>query len=484
MPSSEPTVRTEYYKRGVFGWLFKLSFIAFNVFMVVWLVAYWSRVADLSNPADSGAARVGAAIGVSIGTGAIIFLWVSGAIILGLLTYFTRGNKIILEAGEGPASWGGRVGVALAAVVIALAVTIALVGTPWRSDFEPAVQNIDRPNTAADTKTVNDSVTRQATSSSQLASAASTLPPPADKSAIIADGSATQRELGNLLDILAKFEPQKQSLEVQQQRINSIVEKLSKVTEALKRIPPSSVHYKDARLFLASFEEAEQAAIGGAHDIEQTIRSQTLDNLKRRPLVSEGLLRAKLLLECIPESSPRYGEAQRLMSFFDKIESDIKSGTGWIVSQEKSKIDDSTNVYLQLSSKEPIANQLREMRNVELFIMCREGKTDLYFVFGGYFMANIEGYGTVTYRIDVRPAATKQFTESTDHKALGLWHGQGVPLIKEMFNSSTLFVRATPYNESSVTAEFNISGLKEAIKPLRAACGWADTAPSLSATHH
>lgn len=35
-----------------------------------------------------------------------------------------------------------------------------------------------------------------------------------------------------------------------------------------------------------------------------------------------------------------------------------------------------------------------------------------------------------------------------------------------------MIVRFTPFNESPVTAKFNITGLEEAIKPLRDSCGW------------
>lgn len=149
--------------------------------------------------------------------------------------------------------------------------------------------------------------------------------------------------------------------------------------------------------------------------------------------------------------------------------------TDWVVTEEKSKIDDSTNVLLSLKSTQPIQNQYGVASYLEMSILCREKKTDFYIAFGGHFMANIESYGVVTFRVDKRPAVKKSLAKSTDHKALGLWGGaNSVPFIRDLFGGSILFVRATPYNESAVSSEFNITGLQDAITPLRRACGWTN----------
>lgn len=145
----------------------------------------------------------------------------------------------------------------------------------------------------------------------------------------------------------------------------------------------------------------------------------------------------------------------------------------WIITQEKSKIDDTTNVSITVTSMQPITNQYGQQTNLDMYILCREKKTDFYIVFGGYFMASIENYGKVTFRLDKRPAFQQLMVELTDHKALGLWGGaSAIPFIKGLFGGSDLFVRATPYNESAVTADFNVSGLQSAIVPLGRACKW------------
>jgi type VI secretion system protein VasI len=90
----------------------------------------------------------------------------------------------------------------------------------------------------------------------------------------------------------------------------------------------------------------------------------------------------------------------------------------------------------------------------------------------GNFLASSGGFDEVTTRIDNLKAETKSWTESTDNKAMGLWDGKGIPLIKSMFKHDTLLVRITPFNQNAQTVEFPITGIEEEIKPLRAVCKW------------
>ncbi|TSD87683.1 hypothetical protein FFK22_016220 [Mycobacterium sp. KBS0706] len=145
----------------------------------------------------------------------------------------------------------------------------------------------------------------------------------------------------------------------------------------------------------------------------------------------------------------------------------------WQVQEQISKIDDSKNVFLRVASSEPITDRLGQPSDLVFWIACRERKTSLWFDFGGQFMADLNGGGRVTYRLDKAAARIKSFDESNDNEALGLWNGgAAIPFIKELFGGTMLLVRATPFNESSITAELPIAGLEEAVKPLRQACSW------------
>lgn len=88
-------VRREIRKRGFFGWVFLLVFLAFNLFMAAWLFSYWSLLSDQT--AVTQAQQAGKAIGGALGTGTLVVLWLFGSIITGLLALLTRGGKTIVE---------------------------------------------------------------------------------------------------------------------------------------------------------------------------------------------------------------------------------------------------------------------------------------------------------------------------------------------------------------------------------------------------
>jgi hypothetical protein len=91
-------VRTERYRRGLFGWLFRIAFWAFNLIMLAWVASYWGILSGVHvDSAHPHATQVGMAIGGTIGTGVIMVFWMMGAVILGLLVLFTRGRKTIIE---------------------------------------------------------------------------------------------------------------------------------------------------------------------------------------------------------------------------------------------------------------------------------------------------------------------------------------------------------------------------------------------------
>lgn len=158
-------------------------------------------------------------------------------------------------------------------------------------------------------------------------------------------------------------------------------------------------------------------------------------------------------------------------NYFRPSQRIIESGD-WIIQRTTSKIDDSTNVFLRLPSYDQ-TNCRYKRGNHNINIACRENKTSLWITFSNCFMSDNSGRGRVTYRIDTNPASTISMRESTDHMALGLWSGgTSIRFIKSLLGHNKLLIRATPFSESAVTGEYNITGLDEAIRPLREACNW------------
>ena len=88
-------VYVEKNKRGCLGWVFLLLFLGFNVFMLVSLVSYWVSIGDIMSEDPSEAFQLGAAIGATLGTGFLLFIWGCGSVILGVIVFLTRGKKII-----------------------------------------------------------------------------------------------------------------------------------------------------------------------------------------------------------------------------------------------------------------------------------------------------------------------------------------------------------------------------------------------------
>ena len=84
-------------KRGIFGWFFISIFWAWNALMAYSLfggmMSTSEHYASLTNEAE----RAGAAIGSGIGITMILLIWTLGAVLFGLLAYFSRGRKEIIE---------------------------------------------------------------------------------------------------------------------------------------------------------------------------------------------------------------------------------------------------------------------------------------------------------------------------------------------------------------------------------------------------
>lgn len=141
----------------------------------------------------------------------------------------------------------------------------------------------------------------------------------------------------------------------------------------------------------------------------------------------------------------------------------------WRVRRETSKIDDSTNVYLGVFGSE-VSGRYGDSSTPTLAVRCKENTTAISVNWGQYISTQDPD---VTWRIDDQPAHETKWSISTNYEAIGKWSGgASIPFVKKLFGHDELLMRITPHGENSVTTSFNISGLREAIKPLRQACHW------------
>jgi hypothetical protein len=135
---------TGYHKRDPLGWTAKLLFVVFNVFMAGWVIGAW-RVGlhDLNFGATQHAKNLqGDAL--LAGPAQVLLPWLCGSVILGLLTYLTRGPRVFGHPPSPP--WVYSTGVyfgMLVAVCMAIGVRVedVLMTSPVRSAPYQVSQN-------------------------------------------------------------------------------------------------------------------------------------------------------------------------------------------------------------------------------------------------------------------------------------------------------------------------------------------------------
>ncbi len=145
----------------------------------------------------------------------------------------------------------------------------------------------------------------------------------------------------------------------------------------------------------------------------------------------------------------------------------------WVISEEKSAFDDSRTVVVSLRSDQEIRGQFGGSGPAFLYLRCLENTTSAFITMNDLFLADIQGFGKVDYRIDTRKAQSKQMSASTDNKALGLWDGgASIPFIKSLLDGEKAAFRATPFNDSPTEFSFSLAGIDAASAPVREACKW------------
>jgi type VI secretion system protein VasI len=148
-------------------------------------------------------------------------------------------------------------------------------------------------------------------------------------------------------------------------------------------------------------------------------------------------------------------------------------GNPWSVSIQKSRMDDSDEVLVFTQSSQSIPSPGGLEQRAILTFKCAGNTTLAAIWFGGLFMADTQGYGAVSYRVDAKKAVTGAFSVSNDHEHLGLWSGsRSIPFAKSLFGGKSLVVQAAPFSANLVTLDFDIAGLEETMIPLRKACTW------------
>lgn len=134
----------------------------------------------------------------------------------------------------------------------------------------------------------------------------------------------------------------------------------------------------------------------------------------------------------------------------------------WQVSRKINPIDDSETATLILYADSG-ENYLG--KKVYLVIRCQSSEVNLYIGWNNYLGSK----ALVTTRVGSKKAVKRYWPLSTDSQSSFAENPK--KLINQMLGKQKFIAQVTPYNDSPVTAVFDISGIDIAVKPIIDVCG-------------
>lgn len=181
---------------------------------------------------------------------------------------------------------------------------------------------------------------------------------------------------------------------------------------------------------------------------------------------------SKALKKLEEENKAKLKASEEALAKSDKargIESRYTVGK-WKVVKGKDPLSDKPEIFLSNSAVS--ASSCRHSRLAHnITIRCTKNTTAILLDFGGCIVGSRRQH--IGYRLDDRKAIYKRVSPSGDSKALGFWNGgQSIPVIKEMLQKNKLLIVAETYNQVPLTSTYDLTGLDEAIRPLRKMCSW------------
>lgn len=137
----------------------------------------------------------------------------------------------------------------------------------------------------------------------------------------------------------------------------------------------------------------------------------------------------------------------------------------WTISESTNPLDDSPTVVLRLEAS---TGSSRLGERPSLILRCMQNETDVYVNWNDYLGSDAI---SVTSRLGRAESQTSRWGLSTDNTST-FYPGRTTAFIREIAAVDTLVLNTTPYNESPVTAVFDVRGLSAELAPLQRACGW------------
>lgn len=155
-------------------------------------------------------------------------------------------------------------------------------------------------------------------------------------------------------------------------------------------------------------------------------------------------------------------------------------GGGWVEREVIDPMTDFEGIAFSRLAEDTIRTGFRSTRPL-LTISCLDDSTAIYVDWQTYITTGgIRGRTPVTYRVNDGGAVNVQWHLSTNFEATGLWRGQGIGLLREIYRAGDgrFLVQTTPYGENDVLAEFTTTGIREVIETVSERCNWTVSGPT------
>ena len=146
----------------------------------------------------------------------------------------------------------------------------------------------------------------------------------------------------------------------------------------------------------------------------------------------------------------------------------------WRPHQWRDEMSDFDNIRFSVEAENTIPSSFRlgQLRPVFVF-RCQDNRTAAYVDWQRFITTGrINDGHRVRFRIDDRSPVTAQWKMSTNYEATGLWRGRAIPFLRELLGAERLIVETVPHGDNVVRANFDSSGIDEAITQISERCGW------------
>lgn len=142
----------------------------------------------------------------------------------------------------------------------------------------------------------------------------------------------------------------------------------------------------------------------------------------------------------------------------------VQSGSEgrWLRQSKKDPLDDTETVTIMLVAE---SGTNRRGTAPTLFIRCKSGKVEVWINWSDYLGRS----AYVTYRLGTATPEMREWDLSNTSSAT-FYPKNTIDFINQLAATDKFAAKITPYNENPVTATFELTGLTEAVAPVKAAC--------------